>query len=155
MKHHLPNPDKFSQGFYTPLNPDKYKGKMPIRCLQSWEFKVCKMFDLNPNVLFWQSESIAIKYLNPFKRANGHPNPIQQYYPDYVVVYVDKFGKQHKEIVEVKPYRQSFMEAAKSKKEKAEVILNTAKWEAAHEFARRAGYTFRVITEKDIFGGKR
>ena len=155
MKGHLPNPEKFTQGFYVPTNPDKYTGQLPIRCLSSWEIKVCKMFDLNPNVLQWSSESVGIKYVHPLKSAATGTTVIATYYPDYTVVYIDKNGKRHKEIVEVKPKRQAFMEAAKSKKEKLDVILNTAKWQAARAFAAQSGFTFRVITENDIFGGKR
>lgn len=76
------------------------------------------------------------------------------YFPDYLVTYIDKFGKKHIEIVEVKPLRQSIMEAAKSKKEKMDVMVNTAKWQAARIFAQQNGIGFRVITERDIFGGK-
>jgi hypothetical protein len=47
------------------------------------------------------------------------------------------------------------MEAAKSKKEKLDVILNTAKWQAARAIAEKNGYKFRVITENEIFGGGR
>lgn len=155
MKNHLPNPGKFSQGFYQPINPDKYKGKMPIRCLSSWEFKVCKMFDTNPSVLMWSSESLEIKYIHPFKSAQAGRQVVSRYYPDYVVVYVDRLGNKHHEIVEVKPKRQAFMEAAKSKKEKMDVVLNKAKWDAARLFARNAGYTFRILTEDSIFSGKR
>lgn len=71
-----------------------------------------------------------------------------------MVTYVDKFGKKHIEIVEVKPKRQAFMEAAKSKKEKADVMVNTAKWQAARIFAQQNGIGFRVLTEDQIFGGK-
>ena len=155
MKGFLPNPEKFSQGFYNPVNPDKYIGELPIRCLSSWERKVCQMFDMNQNVLQWSSESIPIKYINPIKSAQKGHTVVSTYYPDYTVVYIDKFGKQHREIVEVKPLRQSFMEAAKSKKEKLDVILNTAKWQAARAIAERNGYKFRVITENEIFGGGR
>jgi hypothetical protein len=155
MKNHLPNPNKYNQGFYIPLNPHKYSGKLPIRCLSSWEFKVCKMMDLNENVISWASESVGIKYINPIKSVQYGKEFISTYYPDYTIVYIDKFGKKHKELVEVKPKRQAFMEAAKSKKEKLDVILNTAKWQAARAFAAQYGYKFRIITEDDIFGGKR
>lgn len=155
MKNHLPNPGKYTQGFYTPINPSKYKGKMPIRCLSSWEMKVCKMFDTNPAILYWSSESIAIEYVNPIKSALNNRRVVSKYYPDFLVVYVDKFGKQHTEIVEVKPFNQTLMEAARGKKQKLDVLLNHAKWAAARAFAKRSGISFRIITERDIFSGKR
>lgn len=155
MKQFLPNPEKFSQGHYIPVNPHKYRGKLPIRYLSAWELKVCKMFDLNPNVLFWSSESVAIQYIHPVKSALNKRPIIATYYPDYTVVYVDVNGKQHKEIVEVKPARQAIMEKAKSRKEKIDVVVNQAKWEAARNYAKNIGYSFRVLTEYQIFGGKR
>lgn len=113
------------------------------------------MFDTNPNILAWSSESVGIKYLHPFKLAQGHSNPVATYYPDYLIVYIDKNGKQHKEMIEVKPFKQTVMEAAKGKKDKEAVILNTAKWEAARAYCRNVGLKFRIITEKDIFAGKK
>lgn len=110
---------------------------------------------MNPNVLYWSSESLAIQYVHPIKSAQRGHQVISKYYPDYVVIYVDKLGKQHKEVVEVKPSRQAFMEAAKTKKEKLDVIVNSAKWEAARAFCRQYGYTFRILTEREIHAGKR
>lgn len=155
MKNHLPNPEKYSQSYFQPTNPSKYKGTMPIRCLSSWEYKVCKMFDTHPGILYWASEGLAIPYVHPIKSLQRQQQVISKYYPDYIVVYVDKFGKQHKEIVEVKPSRQAFMEAAKSKKEKLDVIVNTAKWNAARQFCKQYGYSFRILTERDLYPGKK
>jgi hypothetical protein len=155
MRHFLPNPTKFSQSYYELINPEKYQGALPIRCLSSWETKVCQMFDLNPSVLYWASEPMAISYINPVKTMLNKRETISKYYPDYVVIYVDKFGKKHKEIVEVKPAKQAFMEMAKTRKEKIDVMVNTAKWNAARAFASKYGYTFRILTEYDIFSGKR
>lgn len=155
MKQFLPNPEKFTQGHYVPLNPHKYRGKLPIRYLSAWELKVCRMFDLNPSILFWSSESVAIQYIHPIKSALHNKPVIATYYPDYTVVYVDVTGKQHREIIEVKPARQAIMEKAKSKKEKLDVYVNQAKWEAARRYAKNIGYSFRILTEYQIFGGKR
>lgn len=152
MMKHLTNSSKYHQSYFIPKNPQKYKGEMPIRCLSSWELKVCQTFDNNPNILQWVSEPLGIPYLHPFKPPGRNAS---KYYPDYMVIYVDRMGVQHSEIVEVKPSNETFMESAKSKKNKAAFILNQAKWTAARQFAKYNGMTFRVITEKDIFSGKR
>lgn len=149
MKTFLPNREKFSQGFFTPKNPDKYKGQLPIRYLSSWEFKVMQMLDNHPNILYWSSESIAIPYMNPYTKKPS------KYYPDFIVVYVDKYGKEKREMIEVKPASETFLESAKSKKQKLAIGLNSVKWAAAKEFSKRNGMTFRVITEHNIFAGKR
>lgn len=155
IKNSLPNPEKYSQGYYTPQNPQKYRGKMPIRCLSSWEFKVCAMFDLNPSITFWSSESIQVRYVHPIKSAQLGRQVISTYYPDFAIEYVDKFGKRHREIIEVKPKRQAFMEAAKTNKEKLDAILNKAKWDATRAIAKQYGYSFRVLTEDQIYGGRK
>lgn len=148
MKTYLPNRNKFTQGFFVPKNPDKYRGSLPIRYLSSWEYKVMLMLDNHPNILFWSSESVPIPYINPLTRKQSN------YYPDFLVVYKDKYGKEKKELIEVKPAAETFLESARSKKQKLAVGLNSVKWAAAKEFCRRNGLSFRVITEHNIFSGK-
>jgi hypothetical protein len=94
---------KFSQGIFTPKNPQKLQGS---------------------------------------------------YIPDFIIVYQDKGGKQHSELIEVKPSKETFMEAAKSRRDKAAVIVNIAKWTAALNWANKHGITFRVINEDAIFQNK-
>jgi hypothetical protein len=55
--------------------------------------------------------------------------------------------------VEIKPLKETMMENAKSMRDKAYLVLNSAKWKAAMIFCEKNGFTFRVITEKDLFGG--
>lgn len=131
--------------YYTPVNPQKYVGKYPIHARSSWETRVMMMFDTNPNILSWASESLKIPYQNPFT------GKYTVYVPDFVVTYVDANGNQKAEIVEVKPAKETFLEQAKSQRSKAAVALNTYKWAAAHAFAKHHGMQFRVMTETNIF----
>ena len=55
------------------------------------------------------------------------------------------------ELIEVKPRAQVTLEVARSQKEKASVILNMAKWEAAKGWCKSMGCSFRIITEEDLF----
>jgi hypothetical protein len=135
----------YVQGQYKPINPVKYVGTYPIFFRSSWEHKVMVMFDTNPNILTWASESLKIPYQNPFT------GKYTVYVPDFVVTYVDAKGSQKAEIIEVKPAKETFLEQAKSQKAKAAVALNTFKWAAAQAFAKAHGLTFRVMNEGNIF----
>jgi len=137
--------NNYVQGTYKPANPGKYVGTYPIHFRSSWEFKVMQMFDSNPNIINWASESLKIPYQNPFT------GKYTVYVPDFVVTYVDANGKTHAEIIEVKPSKETFLEQAKSQRAKAAVALNTFKWAAANAFARNHGMIFRVMNEGNIF----
>ena len=135
----------YVQGQYKPINPNKYVGTYPIIFRSSWEHKVMVMFDTNPNITSWASESLKIPYQNPFT------GKYTVYVPDFVVTYVDAKGNQKAEIIEVKPAKETFLEQAKSQRAKAAVALNTFKWAAAQAFAKHHGMTFRVMNEANIF----
>lgn len=135
----------YVQGKYTPVNPAKYVGTYPIFYRSSWEHKVMVMFDTNPNIISWASESIKIPYQNPFT------NKYTVYVPDFVVTYIDASGTTKAEIIEVKPSKETFLEKAKSPAAKAAVALNTFKWAAAQAFAKHHGMSFRVMNEENIY----
>tara|TARA_E500000331_G_scaffold116840_1_gene114156 strand:- start:1495 stop:1734 length:240 start_codon:yes stop_codon:yes gene_type:complete len=77
--------------------------------------------------------------------------------PDFFIVYQDKQGRKHAEMVEVKPMSQTSMEAAgKSLAKKKQVVINMAKWEAANAYAKQRKIRFRVVSEEQLFhNGKR
>jgi hypothetical protein len=101
--------------------------------------------------LYWASEAISVPYRNPFT------GQAKNYIPDFFVVYQNKFGKQIAEVVEIKPKKQSLIESkVASARDRAVVAVNHAKWAAAMAYCKAQGYTFRVITEDDLFHqGKR
>ena len=136
---------KFANGFFQINNPDKYVGKKVPHFRSSWEHSFMKFCDTNPAVLQWASESIHIPYLNPFTNKNTI------YVPDFLIVYQDKNGKNHAEVIEVKPSKETTMESARSIRDEAAAALNMAKWEAARKFCASQGMTFRVVNENDIF----
>ena len=135
----------YVQGQYKPANPSKYVGTYPIYFRSSWEHKVMVMFDTNPNITSWASESLKIPYVNPFT------NKYTVYIPDFVVTYTDANGSKKAEIIEVKPAKETFLEQAKSQRAKLAVALNTYKWAAAQTFAKNHGMTFRIMNENHIF----
>jgi hypothetical protein len=139
---------KFSQGFFTPKNPEKYAGRGSIRYRSSWELKFMNFLDENPAIKHWASESISIQYINPIVGKT------KSYVPDFFIIYEDAQGNKKAEIVEIKPYKETTLEnAGRSQKAQIQAVVNQAKWKAAVEFCNRQGLQFRVITEHDMFAG--
>lgn len=138
----------FSKGKYTPKNPSKYVGKKLPTYRSSWEAKFMEFCDDHPNILTWDSENIKIPYVHPLTGL------ISNYTPDFMVQYIDMNGKEHVELIEIKPKSQSTNEAARSKKDKIDVAINAAKWESAAGWAAQRGIRFKVINESQIFKGK-
>ena len=138
---------KYAQGKFQIQNPNKYVGKGEPTYRSSWEFAFMQFCDNNPAVVQWASEAIHVNYRNPFTGKNTI------YVPDFLIIYMDKNGKRHGEVVEIKPSKETTMEAAKSQRDKAAVALNMFKWEAARKFCAAQGLRFRIVNEQDIFHG--
>jgi hypothetical protein len=137
---------RFAQGKFALKFPEKYIGGKTPTYRSGWEFAFMKMCDENTAITKWASESIKIPYRNPFT------GKYTIYVPDFFIVYNDKTGKEHVELIEVKPSQQTFLEeTGNSRSNKAHYILNQAKWGAARAFCKQKGITFRVINEQDIF----
>ena len=136
---------KYQQGIYTPKNEEKYVGTHPIYFRSSWELSFMRMCDMHQSVINWASESIKIPYHNPIT------NKYSVYVPDFIVMYQDKSGNKKVELVEVKPAKETFVEQAKSKRDKIALAVNMAKWAAADAWAKKHGMLFRVINEHHIY----
>jgi hypothetical protein len=139
---------KFAQGIFNPKNPAKYVGKGTIRYRSGWELTAFNMIDQHPSILQWASESIVIPYID---KATGKK---KNYIPDLFLIYKDKNGVKKAEIVEIKPSSQTGQNKPKNLAESAVIMRNLSKWSAASAYAAKNGMTFRVITEKDLFGQK-
>jgi hypothetical protein len=100
--------------------------------------------DTHPNVVAWASESHRIPYFNPIK------NKQTMYVPDFFIVYEDVNKKRHAEFIEIKPAGQ-ILGNAKSTAQKAQAVVNEAKWQAAKAFCSKQGVGFRVLTENELF----
>ena len=143
---------KFAKAFFKMKNPEKYVGNNKPLYRSSWELAVMQMCDKNPAIQQWASESIKIPYRDPLTGKHT------VYVPDFFVMYVDKNQKQHAEIWEVKPAKHTFLESVgKNPYDQANYVRNMAKWQVARQWAKKAGVTFRILTEHDIFhmGGSR
>ena len=142
---------KFAQGKFILKNPEKYIGKRTPTYRSSWEWAVMNMCDSNPAIAKWASEAVKIPYRCPLTGKQTI------YVPDFFVNYVDKNGKQHAEVWEVKPASQAIKErVGRNPMNQAAYVKNMAKWEAARAWCSQQGILFRVISENDIFHkGKR
>lgn len=137
---------KFAQGRFDMKNPNKYVGKKTPLARSSWEFVFMRMLDEHQGVENWASESIHIPYRCPLT------GKYTIYVPDFFIVYTDKDGGKHAEVVEVKPESQTVLEkVGKSRYNQEQYVKNMAKWEAANAWCKQQGLKFRVVNEGDIF----
>ena len=142
---------QFIKSKYKPSHPEKYQGNPNnIICRSSWERKFCVWCDTNPNILKWASEEFSIPYVCP---TDGR---VHRYYPDYLVEFRDSSGKIKKQVIEVKPKKQTKPPAVPKRITKSflyEATMyekNQAKWRAATEFCLDNGVEFRIITEDEL-----
>jgi hypothetical protein len=138
------------KGRFTPKNPIKYKGDAKNVVYRSnWELRVMKYLDEDPNVVWWASEELSIRYRSPVDQR------IHRYFPDFVVRVIQKDKKEKTLVIEIKPEKQTKMPTQKRKtktfiQEAATYAINQEKWRAADLFCQEHGWEFKVLTEKDL-----
>jgi len=137
-------------GRFIPKNPKKYVGRSVgnIMFRSLWELYFFKWLDSNDAVLRWGSEELAIPYVSPLD------NRVHRYFPDMIVMYRENTGLIKKEIIEIKPYKESVETPRMSPRDAQALMVYKAKWKAAADWAERNGATFRVMTEKTLFKQK-
>lgn len=143
---------KTHKGRYRPKNPSKYKGDPTgIIYRSSWERKVMRFLDSNPNVLSWGSEEIIIPYISPID------GKYHRYFPDFHAKVKTKTGEIKTILIEVKPKAQTRPPVKKSRitKRYLEEVktfgVNLSKWKAAEEYCKDRQWDFQILTEEDIF----
>jgi hypothetical protein len=144
----------YKQGLYIPKYPDKYMGDVNnIIFRSSWELEVFDFCDNNPNIICWSSEEIKIPYIKPTFDGRGAKHAF--YYPDIYVEYYNSNGAVIKEIIEIKPYKQTIPTRARTQKnrlyESKIYAVNQEKWKYAKIWCMERGIRFNLMTEKDIF----
>jgi hypothetical protein len=138
------------KGWFRPKNPQKYKGDAKnIVYRSSWELRVMKWMDDNPNVIWWASEELVIRYRSPVDQR------IHRYFPDFILRVKRKAGLEKTLVIEVKPHSQTIKPVQKRKTKKfiseaATYAINQEKWRAADLFCQEHGWEFLVLTEKDL-----
>ena len=137
---------RFARGKFTMTRPEKYVGnKMPVY-RSSWEWSFMRFCDTNESVQKWASEAVNIPYRDPLTGRNTI------YVPDFFIQYVDKIGKVHIELIEIKPASQAILErVGKNKYNQAQFVKNQAKWASATLWCKQQGIKFRIVSENDLF----
>ena len=142
------------KGVFTPINPAKYIGNVSnIVFRSSWELRVMRFLDRNPNVLTWSSEELAIPYISPIDGKK------HRYFPDFLIKVKGKNGEEKITLIEVKPLAQTREPSPKQKgqrttkkflREVKTFGVNDAKWKAARLYCAEKGWAFEIITEKEL-----
>lgn len=146
---------RWRQGKFHPRNVQKYVGDVNnIWYRSSWELFAFKFLDNNSEILRWCSEGIAIPYQKPIITPNGIIMRPAKYFPDLYVEFKHKNGSIVKELIEIKPLKQT--KASKSKKAQVQMhenyvyAVNKCKWGAAEAWCKKYGIGFKLCTEKDL-----
>lgn len=143
----------FVQGYYTPINPDKYIGPVPIIYRSSWERKFMIMCDTKDNVVKWSSEPVEIKYISSVDKRQ------HKYYPDfYMKTKTDEGFEEF--LVEIKPEAQIKKPSPPKKNSKKalnsykflaeQYVKNRDKYAYANAWCENRGWRFIVLTEKTL-----
>lgn len=120
------------KGKYTLLHPEKYIGNPKKIIFRSmWERKFMLYCDKTPEVLEWSSEEIAIPYRYKDKDRN--------YYPDFYIKFITENDTVEESVIEIKPHYQRLYGQ------------NKAKWASARKYCKKHNYTFKILTEKELF----
>lgn len=134
------------KGRFKLKHPEKYKGN-PTKVIfrSSWEMKKMMEFDHDPNIEWWCSEEISIPY---FDKSRGHNG---RYWPDFLVKYKEKAPI----LIEIKPYVQTQPPVNSGKKQRfiKEALTyakNISKWQEAKRWCEARGYSFQILTEREL-----
>ena len=140
------------QGKFKPRNPKKYKGNpTDIVYRSSWERSFMNYCDLTESVEQWQSEEKCVWYYDPVSKRK------RRYFPDFIIKYKNKKDIMCTEMIEIKPAKQVIGPSKTPKRrtkswmwEVRTYVTNRAKWDAATEYCEDRGWSFRIITEKEL-----
>ena len=122
----------------------------------SWERRFMTFCDQNDSVVEWSSEEIVVPYISPIDGRR------HRYFVDFWVRMRKPDGSIEECLIEVKPKRQTVrpdtpLTKRVSKSKIYEIrnwMVNSAKWAAAKDYCEDRGWSFRLLTEEDIFGAK-
>lgn len=151
-----PQKGRVRQGYFTPKNPEKYRGDLTkIIYRSSWEFKFLEYCDNHSRVIEYASEPHGIPYFNPILKK------VSTYWIDCYMSTRNQDDSVTKWLIEIKPNKYlSPPEAPTRLTEKQTLnyarhakmyIINDAKFKAARAYAAEKGMKFGIITENFLF----
>ncbi len=138
----------YHQGFYTPENPEKYRGDVnDIVYRSGLEKRFFKLLDQESNVVWWSSEEMFVPYKSPVDDPSK--NKVRRYFVDVT------FGTSNGEtfMAEIKPKSQVKPPRKNSKnfiKESITYAVNDAKWKAAMAYCEKKNMKFLILTEENL-----
>ena len=110
-----------------------------------------KYFDINPGVLKWSSEEIAIPYYDTLTKK------VRRYFPDFLIKVKDKEGEEKTHLIEVKPSKDLRPPTNTQGKKKSTVLyemktyqMNRDKFASARKWCDERGVQFDIWTEKHL-----
>lgn len=140
-------------GKYTPKNPQKYKGDPTNIFYRSRiELRYMQYIDGHDDIIEWNSEETIVQYISP-KDLKVH-----RYFPDLWMRIRDSDGTTRTLMVELK-HSSDLREPKPPAKPQGrrrfigEMItwdINHAKWAAAENYCKDRGWTFMVLSEKQL-----
>lgn len=145
------------RGFYEPIFPEKWvitksfdEKRKGIKFRSSWERKFCEFCDFNDNIIKVNSEGIVVPYVSPID------NKQHRYFVDFIIktksdVYLIEIKPFKDTIAPVQPKKTTESSSINFKKAIDTFVVNTAKWQAATEFAKERKFKFMIITERELF----
>jgi hypothetical protein len=157
IKSLAPKNEMYRQGYYVPLNKDKYVGDLrKIIYRSSYELKFMIFCDKTPSIIKWSSEPIAIRYVSILDMKE------HSYYVDfYIERKTDSDEISKKYLIEVKPEKQLYKPILEGKNTTKRVdsynkslemyLRNVSKWKYATKYAKEHGMEFKIVTEKHLF----
>lgn len=113
---------RYNQGYYKPINPNKYIGNSIPIYRSGIELKFMRWCDLNENILKWSSESIVIPYYDDIKKKN------RSYYVDNFVE-IREGSSIKRYLIELKDIRETKKPNPKSKKKKSALLFEQCRYD--------------------------
>ena len=144
------------KGKYKIKNPNKYLGNPTNIIYRSlMERRFMEWCDSNDKCYKWSSEEVVIPYISPID------NKQHRYFPDFLIQTPKGWF-----LIEVKPLTQSrpptklVVENLELKKKRRYIksvqtwLVNEAKWKAATKVCEKKGWSFQILTEKQLVPDK-
>jgi hypothetical protein len=144
------------KGKYKIKNPNKYLGNPTNIIYRSlMERRFMEWCDSNDKCYKWSSEEVVIPYISPID------NKQHRYFPDFLIQTPKGWF-----LIEVKPLTQSrppkklVVESLELKKKRRYIksvqtwLVNEAKWKAATKVCEKKGWSFQILTEKQLVPDK-
>ena len=144
------------KGKYKIKNPNKYLGNPTNIIYRSlMERRFMEWCDSNDKCYKWSSEEVVIPYISPID------NKQHRYFPDFLIQTPKGWF-----LIEVKPLTQSrppkklVVENLELKKKRRYIksvqtwLVNEAKWNAATKVCEKKGWSFQILTEKQLVPDK-